>query len=132
MCPPPPVSPSATPLAFGVTSSVLLLTIYLFDCLFQSVWTLSVEFSQEGGVPCLELVWRAADGEPALRQRRELFAVTVSLEAIDVPVKFSAVTQRPGSEGRERAGAGRPTLCACRRAGPQAAAGFALQGGQAQ
>ncbi|XP_043244120.1 DIS3-like exonuclease 2 isoform X2 [Amphibalanus amphitrite] len=58
----------------------------------------SVEFTKQTGVPRLKLTWRATDTEPAVDQIIELFTpVTVSLEATDMPLKFSTVALRPGA-----------------------------------
>ena len=53
-------------------------------------------------MPRLQLTWRATDIEASVEQMIELFSpVTVSLEATDMPLKFSTVALRPGTAAPE-------------------------------
>ncbi|KAF0310544.1 DIS3-like exonuclease 2 [Amphibalanus amphitrite] len=74
----------------------------------------SVEFTKQTGVPRLKLTWRATDTEPSIDQIIELFTpVTVSLEATDMPLKFSTVALRPGAAVEGEGAALRPVERRC-------------------
>ena len=72
----------------------------LSPCSLQKLEVESVDFTKaSGGVPRLRLTWKATETEPAIEQTLQLFTpVVVSLEATDIPLKFSTVALRPGTE----------------------------------